>query len=90
MVFIHYAEEHPLYTYAFYSPRTKRVLFRQDCIFLPAVFPMRAARHAAGLSPNGEETVPVRSPLCEGGLWIHLTRFATGVFQIPCPHTRIM
>ena len=32
MVFIHYADEHPLYTYAFYSPRTKRVLYRQDCI----------------------------------------------------------
>jgi hypothetical protein len=32
MIFIHYANQHPLYTYAVYSPRTKRVLYRQDCI----------------------------------------------------------
>jgi hypothetical protein len=62
MVFVHYADEHPLYTYAFYSPLTKRILFRQDCIFLPSVFPMRAARQAAGLAPDGESLVPYRSP----------------------------
>ncbi len=28
VIFIHYAQDHPLYTYAFFSPRTKRVLFR--------------------------------------------------------------
>ena len=64
MVFIHYADEHPLYTYAFYSPRTKRVIYRQDCIFLPTVFPMRKARQAAGMIPNGEQILPFRSPLC--------------------------
>ncbi len=67
LVFVHYADEHPLYTYAFYSPRTKRVLFRQDCIFLPSVFPMRIARQAAGLNPSGEPIVPFRSPLCLNG-----------------------
>jgi hypothetical protein len=66
-VFIHYADEHPLYTYAFYSPRTKRVLFRQDCIFLPTVFPMRRARQASGLSPDGEPVIPFRSPLSMRG-----------------------
>jgi hypothetical protein len=67
LVFVHYADEHPLYTYAFYSPRTKRILHRQDCIFLPNVFPMRAARQAAGLQPGGEPIVPFRSPLYLGG-----------------------
>ena len=67
MVFIHYADEHPLYTYAFYSPRTKRVLFRQDCIFLTGVFPMRLARQASGLSQEGEPILPFRSPLCMRG-----------------------
>ncbi len=54
MVFLHYADEHPLFTYAFYSPRTKRVVYRQDCIFLTSVFPMRTARIASGLSAEGE------------------------------------
>jgi hypothetical protein len=67
LVFVDYADEHPLYTYAFYSPRTKRILFRQDCIFLPSVFPMRIARQAAGLSSNGEPLIPLRSPLCMRG-----------------------
>jgi hypothetical protein len=62
MVFIHYVDEHPLYTHAFYSPRTKRVLYRQDCIFLTGVFTMRHARRAAGLNPDGEPIVPFRSP----------------------------
>ena len=30
VIFVHYAQDHPLYTYAFFSPRTKRILFRQD------------------------------------------------------------
>ena len=68
MVFIHYADEHPLYTYAFYSPRTKRVLYRQDCIFLTGVFPMRNARRAAGLNPDGEQLLPFRSPLSMRGV----------------------
>jgi hypothetical protein len=66
-VFIHYADEHPLYTYAFYSPRTKRVIFRQDCIVLPTIFPMRKARQVAGMIPNGEQIFPFRSPLCMRG-----------------------
>jgi hypothetical protein len=45
-----------------YSPLTKRVLMRQDCIFLPTLFPMRAARSAAGMDPQGEPLVPFRSP----------------------------
>jgi hypothetical protein len=68
MVFVHYPDDHPLYTYAVYSPLTKRVLMRQDCIFLPTLFPMRAARSAAGMTPDGEPLIPFRSPsgICEG------------------------
>jgi hypothetical protein len=33
MIFVHYATSHPLYTYAFISPRSKRVIYRQDAIF---------------------------------------------------------
>ena len=62
MIFIHYATQHPLYTYAVYSPRTKRVLFRQDCIFLTNLFPMRAARTKNGLSIEGDVIIPYRSP----------------------------
>jgi hypothetical protein len=62
MIFIHYADDYPLYTYAVYSPLTKKVLMRQDCIFLPTLFPMRAARSAAGMDPGGEPLVPFRSP----------------------------
>jgi hypothetical protein len=54
LIFIHYALDHPLYTYALYSPRTKKVFFRQDVIFLPEVFPMREARTRMGLLPDGE------------------------------------
>jgi hypothetical protein len=61
LIFIHYALDHPLYTYAFFSPRTKRVVFRQDCIFLPATFPMREARTRVGLIPDGEILVTYRS-----------------------------
>ena len=41
VVFIHYATQHPTYTYAFWSPRTGKILFRQDAIFLVDVFPLR-------------------------------------------------
>ena len=54
MIFIHYALDHPLYTYAFFSPRTKRVIFRQDVIFLPSTFPMREARKCVGMIADGE------------------------------------
>jgi hypothetical protein len=62
MIFMHYADRHPLFTYAFYSPKTKRVVFRQDCIFLPTVFPMRNARSLAGQNPDGEQLIAYRSP----------------------------
>ncbi len=54
MIFIHYALDHPLYTYAFFSPRTKRVIFRQDVIFLPSTFPMREARTRVRMIPDGK------------------------------------
>ena len=54
MIFVHYAENHPHSTYAFYLPATKRILYRQDCVFLVDVFPMRMARLAAGLSKDGD------------------------------------
>ena len=53
MIFVHYALDHPLYTYAFFSPRTKRVIFRQDVIFLPSTFPMREARTRVGMIHDG-------------------------------------
>ena len=62
MIFIHYATQHPLYTFAVYSPRTKRVLFRQDCIFLTNLFPMRTARTKNGLGLEGDVIIPYRSP----------------------------
>jgi hypothetical protein len=61
--FIHYTTSHPLYTYAFYSPRSKRVLYRQDAIFLVDTFPMRHARASIGLPRDGETLTAFRSPL---------------------------
>jgi hypothetical protein len=63
MIFAHYANQHPLYTYAVYSPRTKRILFRQDCIFLTNFFPMRSVRSREGLRVDGDIIIPYRSPL---------------------------
>jgi hypothetical protein len=63
MVFAHYADEHPLFTYALYSPRTKRVVHRQDVIFLTSIFPMRHARVGTGLGPDGDKLLVFRSPL---------------------------
>jgi hypothetical protein len=60
VIFVHYAQDHPLYTYAFFSPRTKRILFRQDCIFLPEIFPMREARAKGGLMTDGENLMVYR------------------------------
>jgi hypothetical protein len=42
---------------------------RQDCIFLPKLFPMRIARTSAGMNPDGEPLIPMRSPFGfrEGG-----------------------
>jgi hypothetical protein len=62
MLFVNYADSHPLYTYAVYSPRTRKVLMQQDCIFLTKLFPMRVARVATGMGPNGEAFHPVRAP----------------------------
>ena len=61
--FLHYATSHPLYTYAFFSPHSKRVLYCQDAIFLVTTFPMRSARANSGLPTDGEPLVAVRSPL---------------------------
>ncbi len=68
MIFVHYALNHPLYTYALYSPMTKKIIFRQDVIFLPYVFPMREARIRGGLVPDGDVVVAYRSPVREGGV----------------------
>ncbi len=62
MIFVHYSDDHPLFTFAVYSPRTKRVLHRQDVIFLTSVFPMRSARVASGLGPDGDTLTVFRSP----------------------------
>ncbi len=80
MIFVHYSDDHPLFTYAVYSPRTKRVIHRQDVIFLTSVFPMRLARTASGLAQGGDSLKVVRSPpsMLEGcpdefsfGSWSH-------------------
>jgi hypothetical protein len=63
MIFLHYADEHPMFTYAFYSPRTKRVLYRPNAIFLPTLFPMRLARQASNLDANGDVLLTFRSPI---------------------------
>jgi hypothetical protein len=48
MVFIHYADEHPLYTYAFYSPRTN-----QESIVPPGLhFPSRIISDAKGTTSS--------------------------------------
>jgi hypothetical protein len=69
MIFIHYAMRHPLYTYALYSPKTKRVIFRQNVIFLTNLFPMREARMKEGMNPEGEEIIAYRTHrnIPEGG-----------------------
>jgi hypothetical protein len=66
MIFVHYALDHPLYTFALFSPRTKRILYRQDVIFLPNLFPMREARTKGGFSPDGEALVVYRPPQVPG------------------------
>jgi hypothetical protein len=62
MIFLHYADDHPLFTYAFYSPKTKRVVHRQNVILLASVFPMRSARSASGFHVEGDALVTYRSP----------------------------
>jgi hypothetical protein len=62
MIFLHYVDDHPLFTYAFYSPKTKRVVHRQDVIFWVSVFPMRSARTASGFHVEGDALVTYRSP----------------------------
>ena len=60
VIFIHYADHHPHATYAFYSPSTRRILFRQDCIFLVDVFPMRAAMSKTNYTADGDILVPYK------------------------------
>ncbi len=52
MIFLHYVDEYPMFMYAFFSPRTKRVIYRQDAIFLPAIFSLRSAREISGLNAD--------------------------------------
>ena len=85
MIFIHYAVNHPLYTYAVFSPRTKKVLFRQDVLFLPNVFPMREARIKSGLGPEGESLVVYRSPQVPGGKMESETSFGEWKPEDPLP-----
>ena len=60
VIFVHYADQHPHTTYAFYSPSTKRILFRQDCIFLVDVFPMRTAMSDTTYTADGDILVPYK------------------------------
>ena len=85
MIFVHYALNHPLYTYALYSPRTKRVVFRQDVIFLPSVFPMRVARVSGGLAPDGERLIAYRSPKAPGTMVDEDTSFEAWESCDPLP-----
>ena len=85
MIFIHYALDHPLYTFAVYSPRTKRVLYRQDVVFLPHVFPMRAARVRGGFDPDGEGLVAYRPPQVPGVQVEEGTSFGTWTPDDPLP-----
>jgi hypothetical protein len=56
---------HTLSTRTLSSPRapSKRVLYRQDAIFLTNTFPMRHARTSSGLPAEGDTFTPFRSPL---------------------------
>jgi hypothetical protein len=85
MIFIHYALDHPLYTYALFSPRTKRVVYRQDVIFLTNVFPMREARMKGGLQPDGEALVTYRSPPSPVGIQEAETSFGDWQVADPLP-----
>jgi hypothetical protein len=46
------------------TPRAliKRVVHRQDCIFLTSVFPMRAARVDSGIGPDGDASIAYPPP----------------------------
>jgi len=57
VVFVHYATHHPTYTYAFWSPKTGNILYRQDAIFLVDVFPLRWG-DATATGGNGDLLVP--------------------------------
>lgn len=68
VIFAHYATQHPTFTYAFWSPRTGRILYRRDAIFLVDVFPMRWGRNVGCL--DGDMTIPYaceRSPITMRG-----------------------
>jgi hypothetical protein len=85
MIFVHYALDHPLYTYAVYSPRTKRVLYRQDVVFLPNVFPMREARARGGFDPDGEGLITYRPPQVPGVQMEEETSFGNWKLNDPLP-----
>ena len=85
MIFVHYALNHPLYTYALFSPRSKRVVYRQDVIFLPNLFPMREARTRMGFAPDGESLVTYRSPHLRGQVKDEETSFAEWKESDPLP-----
>ncbi len=94
MIFIYYAMKHPLYTYAMYSPMTKKVIYRQDVIFLTNVFPMREARIKGGLMPDGEKKnlrlfliVHQRRKIT---IVIENFRLSNGRFRMSCLLTKIM
>ena len=60
-IFVDYADHHPLYAYGIWNPRTRRILYRQDVIFLIDIFPMRKARETTGFSRDGEMVVAYRA-----------------------------
>ncbi len=74
--------------YAFFSPRSKRVIFRQDAIFLVTTFPMRSTRTNSGLPPDGEPLIAVRSPLALDSL--DDFNFNIGQLEICCRTSMIM
>jgi hypothetical protein len=68
VVLAHYATQHPTFTYAFWSPRTGKILYRRDAIFLVDVFPMRWGRTSGCL--DGAMIVPYaceRAPISMRG-----------------------
>jgi hypothetical protein len=62
VIFLHHATSNPLHTRTFYTPRAKKVIYRQDDIFLVDTFPVRAARVAAAHSLAGELLSWCRTP----------------------------
>ena len=68
VAFAHCATQHPTFTCAFWSPRTGRILYRRDAIFLVDVFPLSWG-HNTGCK-DGSMIVPCareRAPLSMRG-----------------------